>query len=84
MAVTKIWPIKGRLRNVIDYTVNPEKTFNPNYTFEELQALKDVIDYAMESDKTEKIKNLRRMTIQSVIEFLHPSLKTKIKIYFKI
>lgn len=54
MAVTKIWPIKGRLRNVIDYTVNPEKTFNPEYTFEELQALKDVIDYAMESDKTEK------------------------------
>ena len=54
MAVTKIWPIKGRLRNVIDYTVNPEKTFNPDYTFEELQALKDVIDYAMESDKTEK------------------------------
>ena len=54
MAVTKIWPIKGRLRNVIDYTVNPEKTLNPDYTFEELQALKDVIDYAMESDKTEK------------------------------
>ena len=54
MAVTKIWPIKGRLRNVIDYTVNPEKTFNPDYTFEDLQALKDVIDYAMESDKTEK------------------------------
>ena len=54
MAVTKIWPIRGRLRNVIDYTVNPEKTFNPDYTFEELQALKDVIDYAMESDKTEK------------------------------
>ena len=54
MAVTRIWPIKGRLRNVIDYTVNPEKTFNPDYTFEELQALKDVIDYAMESDKTEK------------------------------
>ena len=52
MAVTKIWPIKGRLRNVIDYTVNPEKTFNPDYTFEELQALKDVIDYAVESDKT--------------------------------
>ncbi|MBQ7862160.1 MAG: relaxase/mobilization nuclease domain-containing protein, partial [Clostridia bacterium] len=54
MAVTRIWPIKGRLRNVIDYTVNPEKTFNPNYTFEDLQALKDVIDYAMESDKSEK------------------------------
>ena len=41
MAVTRIWPIKGRLRNVIDYTVNPEKTFNPDYTFEELQALKN-------------------------------------------
>ena len=54
MAVTKIWPIKGRLCDVIDYTVNPEKTFNPEYTFEELQELKDVIDYAMESDKTEK------------------------------
>ena len=68
MAVTRIWPIKGRLRNVIDYTVNPEKTFNPDYTFEELQALKDVIDYAMESDKTEKQFLLRELTAQQALQ----------------
>ena len=54
MAVTAIWSVKGRLEKVINYTINPDKTFNPDYSDSDLQSMKDVIDYAMDSDKTEK------------------------------
>lgn len=54
MAVTKIWDIKGRLDHSMDYIRNPEKTQNPKYNESELQALKDVLDYAMNEDKTEQ------------------------------
>ncbi len=54
MAVTAIWSVKGRLEKVINYTMNPDKTFNPDYSESDLQSMKDVIDYAMDSDKTEK------------------------------
>lgn len=54
MAVTKIWDIKGRLEYSMDYVSNPDKTHNPAYNEAELQALRDVLDYAMNEDKTEK------------------------------
>ena len=44
MAVTKIWPVKGSLRRLVDYASNPEKT-----TKDDLEA---VIKYAMNGDKT--------------------------------
>lgn len=53
MAVTKIWSVKGTLRSVVDYAMNPDKTLNDYYNNAELQSLKDVIDYAVESEKTE-------------------------------
>ena len=53
MAVTKIWSVKGALKSVVDYAMNPDKTLNDYYTNSELQSLKDVIDYAVESEKTE-------------------------------
>ena len=53
MAVTKIWSVKGTLKSVVDYAMNPDKTLNDYYTNTELQTLKDVIDYAVESEKTE-------------------------------
>lgn len=34
--------------------MNPDKTFNPDCSDSDLQSMKDVIDYAMDSDKTEK------------------------------
>ena len=52
MAVTKIWSVKGMLKSVVDYAMNPDKTLN-RYSNNELQSLKDVIDYAVESEKTE-------------------------------
>ncbi len=54
MAVTKIWNIRGRAGAPLEYIANPEKT-QREYTEEERQALVDVIAYAANEDKTEKL-----------------------------
>ena len=54
MAVSKIWPVRVRLKTVIDYASNPDKTFNPEYTKEQYQSLRDVLEYAENEEKTEK------------------------------
>lgn len=51
MAVTKIWRIKGRVDNVLNYASNTDKT---TFTDKERQALEDVIAYAANEDKTEQ------------------------------
>ncbi|MBQ8504244.1 MAG: relaxase/mobilization nuclease domain-containing protein [Clostridia bacterium] len=43
MATTGLWKVKGNIKNVIDYVDNPQKT-----------SLEQVIDYAADSDKTDK------------------------------
>lgn len=54
MAVTKLWKVTERLGQVLDYATNPEKTANPEYSLEEYQALKDVLAYAKDEEKTER------------------------------
>ena len=54
MAVTKIWDIKGNISYSLQYVSNPTKTQNPMYNEADLQALRDVLDYAMNEDKTEQ------------------------------
>lgn len=60
MATTKIWDVKGWLGKVVIYIENPEKTENPAFyqkeglTETQAQGLSDVIEYAVNSDKTEK------------------------------
>ena len=51
MAVTSIWPIKGRLDNVIKYAMNPEKT---TADLSDLHAIEGVVEYATNELKTEK------------------------------
>ncbi len=51
MATTKIWSVKGRIDRVISYASNPDKTL---YNEEDIQVLRDVMDYAMQDYKTEK------------------------------
>lgn len=48
MAVTKIWPVKGRLDAVIRYAGNEEKTCLPDLTglSAEKDDLSDVLQYA--------------------------------------
>ncbi len=53
MAVTSVWPIKGRVDKVISYARNPEKTTE----YSELSALHtvgNVIEYAADEIKTER------------------------------
>jgi hypothetical protein len=58
MATTKIWPVKGYLGKLVIYVENPEKTANPktfelsNMTNKDRQGLSDVIEYAVNGDKT--------------------------------
>ena len=56
MAVTKLWAIHGRLKDVIDYAMNPEKVTKSKskYSDADYQALKDVLAYAKDEEKTEK------------------------------
>ena len=54
MAVSKLWSVKVRLAQVIDYATNPEKTSVKLYTPEQYQALADVLSYAKDEEKTEK------------------------------
>ena len=55
MAVTSIWPIKGRIDKVINYARNPEKTTEGGLEKQAaLHAVDDVIEYAADDMKTEK------------------------------
>ena len=54
MAVTKIWNIKGKAGSPLEYIANPDKT-QREFTESERQALADVIAYAANEDKTEKL-----------------------------
>ena len=54
MAVTSIWPIKGRVSDVIKYARNPEKTKAESYeAAAKMHAVEEVIEYAADEMKTE-------------------------------
>ncbi|MBR3354288.1 MAG: relaxase/mobilization nuclease domain-containing protein [Oscillospiraceae bacterium] len=54
MAVTRLWPVKSNLSHVINYAANKEKTSVNAYTDEQYQALRDVLSYAKDEEKTER------------------------------
>lgn len=56
MAVTKLWPVTERLGAVLDYATNPEKTekSKSKYSDADYQALRDVLAYAKDEEKTEQ------------------------------
>ena len=54
MAVTKLWPVRGRVEAPLNYAANEEKTQNPKWEKTSLQNLTDVMHYAADEDKTEK------------------------------
>ena len=51
MATTGFWPVKGRLKEVIDYANNPDKTTSKEYLDEDLYA---AIRYVENDDKTDQ------------------------------
>ena len=52
MAVTSIWPIKGRVDQVINYAQNPEKTMGSGRVA--LHTIDGVLEYAADEVKTEQ------------------------------
>ena len=52
MATTAIWKVKGSLGRVVDYAANPDKT--TAFTQDDLQGLRDVMDYMTQDYKTEE------------------------------
>ena len=51
MAVTSIWPIKGRVDRVINYARNPEKTTEASYEeLASLHAVDNVVEYAVSAN----------------------------------
>jgi len=64
MATTSIWSVKGWLGKVVVYAENPDKTENPkffekqNMTDTDTQNLVDVIDYAVNDEKTKNEKSI--------------------------
>jgi len=54
MAVTKLWPVRSNLSHVINYAANKEKSSVNAYTDEQYQALRDVLSYAKNEEKTER------------------------------
>lgn len=51
MATTGFWPIKGRLKDVINYAENPDKTIERKYLDDDLAA---ALNYVENSDKTDQ------------------------------
>lgn len=55
MAVTSMWPIKGRVDKVINYARNPEKTIEAGLSdLAELHTIDGVVEYAADDMKTER------------------------------
>ena len=57
MATTKIWKVQKRLDHVINYATNEEKTKNnySKYRMDEFDSIRQVMTYATNPDKTEKL-----------------------------
>ncbi len=51
MATTGFWPVKGRLKDVIDYAENPDKTIDRKYLDEDLYR---TLEYAANAEKTDQ------------------------------
>ena len=51
MATTGFWPVKSRLKEVIDYAENPDKTIDKNYVDSDLYA---ALQYAADDKKTDE------------------------------
>ena len=55
MAVTSMWPIKGRVDQVINYARNPEKTTEKSHdAMAAFHAIDGVVEYAADEMKTER------------------------------
>ena len=73
MAVTAIWNIKGWIGSVLNYTVNPEKTENPEWSEKQQQSMLDVMEYAMQSAP--------KKVLDKIIDYAIDDFKTEKQYY---
>ena len=81
MATTSIWRVNGWLGKVVIYVENPDKTTNPTFyekqdmTDRQTQGLFDVIEYAVNSEKTQQMDDENAQVMQSFVSGVncHPS-----------
>ena len=52
MATTGFWPVKGRLKDVIEYARNPDKTTDPKFLDEDLYR---ALRYVADDEKTDRL-----------------------------
>ncbi len=73
MATTSIWRVKGWLGKVVIYVENPDKTTNPAFfekkgmTGQQAQALADVIEYAVNEEKTQVTDDEQAVVVHSFV-----------------
>ena len=80
MAVTSIWRVNGWLGKLVIYVENPEKTDNPSFVQQnaagqEPGGLEDVIQYAMNSSKTQKADEEQAEVLRNFVSGIncHPA-----------
>ena len=80
MAVTSIWRVNGWLGKLVIYVENPEKTDNPSFVQQnaagqEPGCLEDVIQYAMNSSKTQKADEEQAKVLRNFVSGIncHPA-----------
>ena len=80
MAVTSIWRVNGWLGKLVIYVENPEKTDNPSYVPQgtsggKTGGLEDVIQYAMNSSKTQKADEEQAAVLRNFVSGIncHPA-----------
>lgn len=76
MAVTSIWPIKGRVDKVINYARNPEKTHDKT-ELSKLHEIEGVIEYAADEMKTETRSLVTCLNLTSEEDAAREFMETK-------
>ena len=64
MATTGFWPVKSRLKEVIDYAENPDKTIDKKYVDSDLFA---ALQYAADDKKTDERMYVSGITNQELL-----------------
>ena len=78
MAVTAIWPIKGRVDKVIAYARNPEKTQESSHEeLSALHAIEGVVEYAADDIKTERRSYVSCVNLLSEVTAAQEFISTK-------
>ena len=80
MAVTSIWRVNGWLGKLVIYVENPDKTDNPSFipqsaAGQKVDGLEDVIQYAMNSGKTQKADEEQAEVLRNFVSGIncHPA-----------